>query len=366
MNLSGLLIDWITVRIPLDARLGLPVLERLRAAMNRLTVCDSDGVVIRERLALDVDKLRSDSLGLFWQLQRDGREEYLAIGASPASLEHGINVFGSMDILDAARVVIRKAEELFCESLPSACEWQCQRVDVTANYVLPDARSVKLALRQLATSDDARRKAGQKSKAGDSVYWTATSEVKRGKAYHKGPQLEHLVRKKRGVELYCDAERIALAQHLLRFELTLASGYFRKLRYSEREWYTLTPDELSKEFSSYFQHLVATVEVTNMGRDELVRLISSSNDCSEGQAIAAFTTYLNIKAHGFDSTRDAMSRASWYRHLKMLKACGISEAELRNGKVKSFQPVRLLIAHPVASWEELATAVAGFNTRAAA
>jgi hypothetical protein len=40
-------------------------------------------------------------------------------------------------------------------------------------------------------------------------------------------------------------------------------------------------------------------------------------------------------------------------HLKYLRAAGISDADLQQGNVVQFRPVRVVLAQPVTCWDEL-------------
>lgn len=350
MNNSAYLIDWLTLRLPLEQIKDDALLARVRGCLHTLHCSDSDGALVWSKKVLDVDSLRSDSVGLFWQLQNDGKREYLVIGGSPASLEHGLNVFGELDIQHCASVLIRAASRELAAILPPFDCWQCRRVDITGNYALPDSASVKQALRQLAIADGGRRKAANDNRGGDSVYWNAKSDLKKGKAYHKGPQLRRLVRMGK---VECPEPYLDLADCLLRFELTHGARWFRRESEAGRTWYDLTPDQLVGFFVEFFERVVGGVEVRQMERYELVNLIRDANACSENQAESAFTTYRNIRADGFDVVRGYMSRATWFRHLGMLRRAGINDADLTSGNVVQFRPVRVVLAQPVGSWEEI-------------
>jgi len=103
----------------------------------------------------------------------------------------------------------------------------------------------------------------------------------------------------------------------------------------------------------FFGRLVDGVEVTDMERMELVQKIRVANDCTESRADAAFATYRNIRADGFDVAKGFISRATWYRHLAMLRKVGISDADLVSGNVVQFRPVRVVLAQPVGSWDDV-------------
>jgi len=306
--------------------------------------------MVWSKQVLDVDALRSDSSGLFWQLQSDGKRQYLVIGGSPASIEFGVNVFGELDIQYCASVLIKEACRELSAILPPFESWQCRRIDITGNYALPDAQSVKQALRQLSISEGGRRKASNDHRGGDSVYWNPSSDLTKGKAYHKGPQLRRLVRMGK---LDLDEEFLALADRLLRFEHTRGARWFRRLAEQGLCWYDLTCQQLIGFFMEFFGRLVDGVEVKDMERHELVQKIKEINGCTAAQAESAFATYRNIRADGFDVAKGFISARTWYRHMAMLRKVGISDADLVSGNVFQFRPVRVVLALPVSSWAEL-------------
>jgi len=325
LTTSAFLIDWLTLRLPLEKIQDEALHQRVLDCLNTLHCSDSDGCLVWQKQVLNVDALRSDSIGLFWQLQSDGKRQYLVIGGSPASLEHGVNVFGELDIQHCAGVLIQAARKELQALLPSFVHWQCRRIDITGNYALPDAASVKQALRQLSISEGGRRKASNDHRGGDSVYWNPTSDLTKGKAYHKGPQLRRLLRLGK---LTLDETYLALSDRLLRFEHTRGARWFRRLQEAGTCWYDLTCQQLVDFFMEFFGRLVDGVEVTDMERIELVEMIKKKNDCTDSQAESAFATYRNIRADGFDVAKGFISRRTWYRHLAMLRKVGISDADL--------------------------------------
>ena len=350
MQSTPYLCDWLTLRVSLQELENYGLRARLSECLNTLTNINSDGEILWEKKVLDVDALRSDTVGLYWAVQGDGKQEYLVIGGSPASLEHGLNVFGSLDIVHCANVLIKAASKELKTLLPAFQRWQCRRIDITGNFVLPDVASVKQALRQLCLADGGRRKGSKIDRGGDSVYWNATSDLAKGKAYHKGAQLRMLVKKGR---IEATEELLNMADRLLRLEHTRGARWFRRLAEGGRNWFDLKVSELSDLFTDFFSRVVEGVEVKDMDRHSLVALIAASNGITEGRAAAAFTTYRNIRADGFDVVKDFMPKATWYLHLKYLRSAGISDADMQMGNVVQFRPVRIVLAQPVTSWEEI-------------
>lgn len=344
---SGLLIDWLTLRCPL-ACLGDAVISRLHDCMDTVTSCNSEGEVRWVKKHLDLEKFRSDSPGLFWTVQSDGKVDFLVAAGSPASLHFGVNVFGSLDVCSNSEVLRHAAQKALGVILPPLQVWQCRRMDITGNYALPDEGSVKQALRALLNTDGVRRKASSHARGGDSVYWSPTSDLRKGKAYHKGPHLRMMARRRDGYPV--TSEQLNLSDRLLRLEHTLGARWFRRL---QMEWLALTEAQLQGIYTDYFGPLVGGLEVKDMGRYEIVRLIQDKTGCTEGLALSAFTTYRNIKADGFEETKASMGRRAWFNHLKLLRTAGFTDAQLCAGNVVPFQSVRIILAKPVACWDDL-------------
>jgi hypothetical protein len=344
-----MLIDWLTLRIPLDA-LPPGAAVRLDGCLSFLTLTDADGCLVWKQALLDIDKLRSDSEGLFWQVQGDeSGKRWLAVGGSPASVAgDGLNVFGTDDIVAAAELLLGVASRGLGPGLPGYRAWQCRRIDVTENYALPDQAAVDVALSQLMVSDTARRKASVRT--GNTVYWSPSSDRRRGKAYSKGRHLLYLARKR---SLPVSADDLALSSRLLRLELSLCGRWCREL---SGPWWALSVDRLTAEHRDFFQSLNLGCEVADMGVAEAVAEIMRCNGVTESWARSVFMTYCAIRQHGFEAARDASSRATWYRHLACLRAAGYTDAHMRAVNVLPFPRVRLVLAEPVRSWHELRAA----------
>lgn len=350
MILRHLLIDWLTLRVPLDERIGRAVHERVLSCLGRIQCFDPDGVLSWEKNSLDVDKLRSDTVGLVWQVQSDGKQQYLVVAGSPAAITHGVNVFGSLDIRAGAQALIRVACRALRAVLPPLERWQCRRIDITGNYVLPDFETVKQALRMLMVSDGSRRRPGNQERGGDSVVWNPSSDLSKGKAYHKGPQLRHLLKKGK---IDVSEEQLAAADRLLRLEHTKGSRWWRRFEEQGGKWWRLTAWELWQEYKGFFGGLVQGVEVSEMNRTQMVRRIMDASGITEGRAEAAFTTLRNIREDGKEVVKGYMPARTFYLHMKYIRAAGITDADMSTAKVLPFRPIRIVLAEPVGSWEEI-------------
>lgn len=352
LQFDGLLIDWLTLRVRIES-CSLTIQDRIHACLGRVTCTDPDGVVKWQKQQLDIDKLRSDSQGLYWSAQSDGIDEFLVIAGSPASMRSKVNVFGDLDIKSGADLLRRAAMKALLAYLPEVEFWQCRRIDITGNYVLPDGGSVRQALRQLLNTDGVRRKASSNKRGGDTVYWNPTSDLTKGKAYHKGPQLAVLLRKGKIGESDITTEQMCLADRLLRLEHTRGSRWFRRFEQAGGKWWQLNAVALQHLYRDFFGPLTGGLEVKDMGREQIVRQIEVASHVTQQQALQAFATYRNIKADGFEETKSSMARRTWCRHLKILRIAGFSDAQLCAGNVVPFQAVRVLLARPVTSWADI-------------
>jgi hypothetical protein len=348
---SAYLIDWLTMRLPISAQSHPALYARVASYSGHIVSCDSTGEVVWTKRTLDIDALRSDSPGLYWQLTGDGKTDVLVIGASPASLEHGLNVWGSLDIHHCAKVLIDHAQRCLQVVLPSLDHWQCRRLDVTSNYALPDAASVKHALAQLLVTTGARRRPSSHNRGGDTVYWNPGSDLSKGKAYHKGPQVLHLYKKNKLDRL---PDEIDLLQQVIRLEHTRGAKWFRRLEEIGQRWQDLTQERLIELHTEFFKPLVGEgIEVKSMEKEHIVKAIIIANQCTEKQARRAFETYRNIRDDGYEVTKDLMASNTWYTHQRMLRAAGFSDNHLRDAVVIPFPRVRFVLAKPVANWEEI-------------
>ncbi len=75
-----------------------------------------------------------------------------------------------------------------------------------------------------------------------------------------------------------------------------------------------------------------------------------------GRALAAHRTWAMVKAIGYELAKESMPRATWYLHMKYLRAAGLSDADIGAGNVLPFRRREICIASPVRSWAELRAA----------
>lgn len=345
-----MLIDWITLRYPLD-QFGGFLAEKIRANLGRLVQVSPSGEILWEKAQPDWEAIRSDSLGLFWSVTGDGEGRlYLTLGASPSSLKNaGVNVFGNLCVKSAAQTVLAFAAKALGCILPDWSMWQCRRLDVTCNYDMGSAAQVKQALRLLLATDAPRRRTNSDRRGGDTVYWNPSSDLQAGKAYHKGAHLRLRVRKG---DIVLEEDYLQRADNLLRLELKLGSRWFRRLEERGGDWKSLGAHILAEVHSDFFSKLIgnASVEVNDMGKllEELEKVAPT-----KGRALGAHRTYSLIRTLGYSQARESMPRSTFSLHCSYLRAAGLSSADLCAGKVLELRKRSLVLSDPVLSWHEI-------------
>ncbi|MBA1147941.1 hypothetical protein H0Z60_12885 [Ectothiorhodospiraceae bacterium WFHF3C12] len=274
----------------------------------------------------------------------------IEIAGSPArSMGQRHNVFGTLDITEAARAHVAAAEKVLGFSLPQ--HWSCYRVtrvDVTFNYALGGLPEVRQALAYLRQSEGGRYKLRAQA---ESVYWSPGSRMRAGKAYAKGPHLRHLQDKGKG---QAEPWELDLAEGLLRLELRLGGEWWRRQRQDGKRWWQFSASDWTAEHEGYFAELIGTCEVAEMV-DVRQRLEEVAP--TEGQAAAAHRTWCVIQSVGHQQAKDSMPRATWFRHVRLLKQAGLGWGDIAAGQVVPIRRRPLVLSQPVQSWDDVRKAV---------
>lgn len=339
-----MLIDWVTARVPVE-RLSPEARAAVAQIGDRIQRwCPRTGVVRYETSAWD--SIRSDSHQIACRAGLD-----LWIQGSPARIiGDGCTVFGSgaAAALDLRGCVERMKDYVGGRlgiELPAADEWIVSRVDVTCNLDVGSLPQVRAALRVLRDCEGGRYRVSQQ--AGDTVYWSHRSKMRAGKAYAKGPHLRYLIQRRSYTgRSYSEAE-LAAADRLLRLELKLGREWFAR-----HEWRSLMREDLHRQWNDYFGRMIGTAELT---RDEDVRSRIMAAAESEGQGRAAYGCWALIRAEGWERAREMHSRATWYRHLRVLRRAGLGDADIAAGRVVPLRRT-VLEARMVTSWQDLEVA----------
>lgn len=339
-----MLIDWLTLRTEINDIQDndlMSLMPYFAISEQRNALTDE---IIKSKLVIDIDAVRSDFEGMVWSISTNGKTKYLNIGASPAYLEHGRNIFGSNDYEHCKRVLITHAKSTLSKVLLFSSEWYPRRIDITQNFILQSHEQVKEALHVLRSCDGTRQKATTRA---DSVYWGAGSSYRQGKAYDKYSQSIYLNAKnerRSKPALYTDPE-LQLIKPIIRLEMSLGRQYFDE----HTDESLLTTEFLIKQHNDFFAQFIHTGEVTDM--DTLYKALIQTQQ-SNGLARSAYDTYLRIKQHGYEFTKLSMSSRTFYRHTKILKQAGLTQSDLTTAQIIPIKKRRIDL-NPVDSWDEL-------------
>lgn len=329
------MIDWLTLSLPRERVSGADW-AKLSAKFSKILMIDPHGALTWEKLARE--SVRSDSHQI---VVEPGYS--LVIMGSPARVVHRHNIWGDGCPQQCARDMIWFVNRVLGLDLPVVVEWwDCRRIDITHNYDLGGSAEVRQALLYLRHSEGGHRKVNADTQT---VYWNMRSKLRQGKAYAKGEHVRFQDKKKLAS---LEPWELDLADRLLRLELSLKSQYWRER--SEKKWHEFTEGCLDELHQIYFRGLIGTMEVVEM--DSLrERIIKASS--TEGGGLAAYNCWALIKTVGREEARASMSKAGWYRHLKILKIAGLTDADFQAQNIVPFRRRTIELGDPVRSWSDM-------------
>lgn len=339
-----MLIDWLTLRTKISDLQESELLELIPYLAKMEITNLANDQVIQTKLVIDIDAVRSDFQGLVWSISSNGRDKYLNIGGSPASIENGSNLFGSGDYQHCKKIIIKHAQKALRGCLVPSSNWHPRRIDITQNYFLQSRTQVKDALHMLRASDGMRQKSTVK---GDSIYWGESSKYRKGKAYDKHTQAKELIKraeKLKNTPPYTP-EQLKQMENILRLELTLGRQWFDEHPNEDN----LKQDYLIEEHEAFFTKFIGDSEVSDM--DTLFKNLQLTAP-SIGIARSAYSTYLMIKQNGYHHTFEHMKPRTFYMHKKALLSAGLCEADLTNGNIIELRKRKITMT-PVYNWEHL-------------
>lgn len=330
------MLDWLTLKLPLD-HVCPDQLQQFNNRSGRVLCIDANGVKLWEKIQRQ--SVRSDS----HQLVVDVGIDSLILHGSPARVVQSNNVFGSGCPIECALSMIDFAVQHTGVTLSRDLTlWKCTRMDVTQNYDLGSGAEVRQALSYLRQAEGGRY---QVRTASETVYWSSNSALRSGKAYHKGPHLLYQLRRNQASAH--DIE-LALSDRLLRLELSLKSQYWRER--AIKKWYQFSESDLEQIHNDYFSQFIGTVEVVEM--DNMLKHFERVAP-SRGYALAAYRTWSLIKSIGMHEAKASMPRASWFKHLRIMKDAGLTWADYQAGNVVPLRRRTIELGQPVRSWADI-------------
>jgi len=321
-------------------------------------------------------KLRSDDPNLNLRFTGSGFQIW---GSPSVIMNGGNNVFGSSNIADCANALIVHASTALNVFLPFCERWELDGLDLTHNYLLGDSNEVLQVLDYMKKLKAPRVKTDCYP---ESVYYGKGSKLRTSKAYSKGHQLRKLeskLAKQSGMYLNLDEWQLAIAYNLLRLELCLKKEYFNRMRkkhskgWIERnedmpkdqivkriefrwEWWLMDEYDLEKIYDDNWTEILGNgVEVPVIERDLEAAIFDAARSLghTDNQANAAYLTWASIKSFGRSTTQYRMSKTTWFRHMKILKAAGLTSADFEQGQVQVLRITHINLGKKVESWEEI-------------
>jgi II/X family phage/plasmid replication protein len=282
----------------------------------------------------------------------------IELKASPAKLLQGHNVFGS-SCIELGFVTMC---ELLAQAYPQLAsmldfQWsQLISLDATYSARLPNEATCYQAIAAIQGISS-----GQTKPSGDRYTTTAyfgskASRSKRIKVYLKAPEVEAEIKRltsdrsessKRMLEVMQDPRLLAWAQNLVRLEVTVLKRWLenREIPYNlvhlikaqrdyespeaflEYLWLEATAD-LFKAFQGQTMKVITDDKV----RDNLLETYTTHTAAGKPRTaipLSAFRTYRMLRDYGWEEAKDSMGTSTFYRHIEMLTACGVSKASLQ-------------------------------------
>lgn len=361
-----MLIDWVTASLDME-KCSEDLRENLMLLGDRvLRYCPRTGVIKWESCAWD--SIRSDSHQLAFRVSGSA----IHIQGSPARVcGSGDAVFGegaarALDLPACLSRMVAFISGMIGHNLPAAVElWKVSRVDVTANLLLDDLASVRVALRILRECEGGRYRVSQQ--AGDTVYWSHRSRLRSAKAYAKGPHIRYQIAQTGYTGRAYTSQELSLLDRLLRLELKLGAQWLRER--AGKAWHKLTPDDLRGLWHEYFEKMIGDASMTEESlyekiceAAELIRLeknITSKVELksSEGMAKTAYAFYLLIQKEGWQRVRELHSKKgkpsqTYYRNLNVLHRAGLGDADISAGTVVVLRR-KIIECQIIESWDDL-------------
>lgn len=251
-------------------------------------------------------------------------EPYLSVECSVHKLILGHNCYGGTnDFHGLCKFLISFIEKNFAIKLPSYFDWEVRRVDYAECFDLGSFKSVQEWFRGINNAVYARRTPYRYGLSG-TYFPGSTTAVK---FYHKGVEFVKHDRKRLG--LFLDIQELdkiqSYSNQLLRVEVEVKSRKLRndfnfnptvkdiKVEYLQ-SLYEIEVQRILKEVDSEMKIVRKAEEVEK-------RLYSLFSSAKAGSLLGTWYRFTTL---GEDYTKENMNRATFYRHRKELKECGIS------------------------------------------
>lgn len=258
-------------------------------------------------------------------------DPYLEVEASLHKLFLGHNIYGGTDDFQfACGYLLGTIEQLLDVELPDFETWIVKRIDFSYVFNLMSPEAVAEFFYLMKNSYYPRRKVNNYGLDG-LVFSASTSMVK---FYHKGPEFRtHDFMRLKKTKFFTESqlfEMLELANNLLRVEVEIKS---KKLKYDFKST-RYGHEPYVKDVTSEYLHNLYAAEVNRIMKEgkHKTEVVRDSLDVENrlhamydaGLAGVLFSVWLKITNFGLERYKAQASKRTYYRHLKLLKECGVS------------------------------------------
>ncbi|MEW9097386.1 MAG: phage/plasmid replication protein, II/X family [Clostridiaceae bacterium] len=253
--------------------------------------------------------------------EKSGSEYYIVIEASVNKLIYGHNVYGGSNDKNQLYLLLRLVEiALDCE-FPDFCDWQVVRLDYAENFEIGE-QNVYNYIINLNNSYWGRRKIKKFDKTGIYVPGTTTTL----KLYSKGQEFNKHDKKRLKSHLdNVELTKISnIANNILRVELEIKK---KKIIYDLGRLHTIRELDIEYYMSLYETEVNKLIKLTGDNAyyykyDDVKNILFKNYSGSMANSLLG--TWLKFSLEGEEKTKGIMSKATFYKHRKMLIECNCS------------------------------------------
>lgn len=304
----------VTKRIALDVETG--------ETLYSFTTAELDGSFdyrVRVRIA-DTESVYTGNV-----VEKLSLGTYLEVECSLHKLLLGHNVCGgSDDLYRSVAYLVAFLEYQFKVALPDFHSWELVRIDLAEIFRLPDIKVVQLYIEGLKGITYPRRKVFYYDN--ECVYWAGSTTTL--KIYCKG--LEYKKHDFKRIERFFGINNAMLLQDIadkiLRVEVEFKK---RKLAVMFGDDLRISNINIAVLRDAYYAEINKILGCEKMKTDKVVRLSADVEErlfstYSARVAKALVGTWYLLCQRGEKHTREVLSKRTFYRHIKLLRDCGVA------------------------------------------
>ena len=271
---------------------------------------------------------------------------FVEIKASPAKLMLGHNVFGSDDLSECGLTMF----EILYTAYPTLADylnhesWTVSQIDVTYHSRCKTQDEVTQFINALHNVSNGQTKS-RTGYSGTAYFGKKNSRIKKLKVYDKYKEVlaymsRELKRKPDLFAVYTD-ELLEFSKCMVRWESSvktrwlqrrnLPTNFFKlaKIFDAKSIWKESTKD-IFKALEGQQMRIIKDDHIKKQLEKTFYTVSFKTGKISYTKALSAYRTYRAIKADGYKQVSESMSRATFFRHIKMLQEIGLSKILIQN------------------------------------